>query len=217
LGYSEVPYVNDLVLRDDDFGDGPTRVTYAQHDANYDVTSIADDSGDVLERFTYSPYGVFTVLSNTWSSEIDGYSWIYFYQGGRWDTYSGTYYFGNRDYDPITGTWREEDPLGTMLLRQQEKIGTDASILAFSHGKSVDPGDANWNWSDASIMGQEDESNDYEFYAMVDKVDPSGLGAVWGLNNGRGAQDRGVNGWNFSFDLETTFGVGGSFSIGTSE
>src|SRR5208283_3277067 len=62
-------YVNDLVLRDNnslsgDLGlaaSGLGQRLYAQQDANYDVTSLADTSGNVVQRFTYSPYGQVTV------------------------------------------------------------------------------------------------------------------------------------------------------------
>jgi YD repeat-containing protein len=65
-----ITYVNDLVLRDDNAVTGNLGASpgtgsstglgeriYALHDANHDVTSITDASGNVLERFSYDPYG----------------------------------------------------------------------------------------------------------------------------------------------------------------
>ena len=40
----------------------PADRLYAQQDANYDTTALVNTSGTVVERYTYSPYGVVTVL-----------------------------------------------------------------------------------------------------------------------------------------------------------
>jgi hypothetical protein len=61
-----IDYVNDLLLRDDNSTSGSLGVSgsglgqrlYAQHDANFDVTSLTNASGTVVERYEYSPYGV---------------------------------------------------------------------------------------------------------------------------------------------------------------
>jgi uncharacterized delta-60 repeat protein/RHS repeat-associated protein len=90
---------------------GLTRL-YAQQDANYNVTALADVSGYVKQRFIDSPYGVTTVLSPTWGTMSDGYAWQYTFQGGRYDPATGMIRFGARDFKASMGTWTEPDPVG---------------------------------------------------------------------------------------------------------
>jgi len=54
-----VRYVDDLVLRDRDTDSNGTldERLYAMQDANWNVTAIADASGAVVERYTYTAYG----------------------------------------------------------------------------------------------------------------------------------------------------------------
>jgi len=74
------------------------------------VTALVNTSGTVLERFIYDPYGTATVLNaTTWASRSDGYSWVYRFQGGRYDPSSGKINFRYRDLDTVTGTWMEQD------------------------------------------------------------------------------------------------------------
>jgi RHS repeat-associated protein len=116
-------YVNDLVLRDDNStsgslgvsGSGLGRRIYVEQDANYDVTSLTDTSGNVLERFSYDPYGNMIVLTGTttWTTTTDSFNWVYTWQGGRLDQVTGFIHFGmngwERDYSPSLGVWIEQD------------------------------------------------------------------------------------------------------------
>src|SRR6202042_1771478 len=69
-----VDYVNDLLLRDDNStsgslgksGSGLGERLYAQHDANFNVTSLVSTTGTVLQRVVYTPYGQKTVLDVSW-------------------------------------------------------------------------------------------------------------------------------------------------------
>jgi uncharacterized delta-60 repeat protein/RHS repeat-associated protein len=87
---------------------GLTRL-YAQQDANYNVTSVVDVSGNVKQRFVYTPYGVMTVVTAAWASTSDAYGWQYTFQDGRYDPAAGTVNFDVRVYNPQTGTWEQED------------------------------------------------------------------------------------------------------------
>lgn len=61
---------------------------YVQQDANFNVTSLTDDSGVVVERYVYDPYGKQTVLEANWSVDADGQSDFAFrhgHQGGKYD------------------------------------------------------------------------------------------------------------------------------------
>jgi RHS repeat-associated protein len=113
-------YVNQLVERDDNSVSGTLGISgsglgerlYAQQDAGWNVTSLVDTSGDVVERMTYSPYGAVSFLTAGWAPTSDAYGQNVLFQGGRLETATGNYIFDYRDYDPNTGTWKEQDPAG---------------------------------------------------------------------------------------------------------
>ncbi|MEJ5276030.1 MAG: hypothetical protein WHU94_08980 [Thermogemmata sp.] len=74
-------YVDALILRDrDSDGDGTLdeRLWVAQ-DANFNVTALVDDSGNVVERYIYDPFGQATVLDAEWNVRSGGsaYDWHY--------------------------------------------------------------------------------------------------------------------------------------------
>src|SRR5262249_47880592 len=59
------------------------------------------------------PYGKVTFLNAAWTTlGASAYSWIYLFQGGRWDSTSGLYGFRNRDLSPTLGRWLQVDPWG---------------------------------------------------------------------------------------------------------
>jgi RHS repeat-associated protein len=82
-------------------------------DANWNVTALIDNSGAVVERYIYDPFGSVTVLDGEWNERSSGseYAWVYLHQGGRFDVTSGLYHFRHRDYSPTLGRWTTLDPL----------------------------------------------------------------------------------------------------------
>ncbi len=108
-------YIDQMVLRDTYASGVETQRHYASYDANFDMTSLVNTSGSVVERYIYDPYGNITVLTATWgtvSGNQSQFGWRYLYQGGRFDTTTSWYDFRNRDYIPAEGRWAERDPLG---------------------------------------------------------------------------------------------------------
>jgi RHS repeat-associated protein len=110
-------YVDALILRDrDTTGDGTLdERLWPTHDANFNVTALVDDSGVVLERYVYDPYGLATVLDADWTADADGQSdvlWSHLHQGGRLDAATGLYHFRHRDYDAALMRWTRQDPMG---------------------------------------------------------------------------------------------------------
>ncbi|MFQ3649977.1 MAG: RHS repeat-associated core domain-containing protein [Gemmataceae bacterium] len=82
-------------------------------DANYNVTALFDNAGNVVERYVYDPFGQVTVLDANWNVlAANAFAWVYLHQGGRFDATSGLYHFRNRDYSPSLGRWTSLDPLG---------------------------------------------------------------------------------------------------------
>jgi hypothetical protein len=53
-------------------------------DANYNVTVLLDNSGNVVERYIYDPFGSVTVLDADWTERSgSAFVWLYLHQGGR--------------------------------------------------------------------------------------------------------------------------------------
>ena len=107
-------YVDALVLRDRDTdGDGTLdQRLWVVQDANFAVTAVVDDGGNVVERYVYDPFGQATVLDANWNVlAASAFAWVYLHQGGRFDATSGLYHFRFRDYSPTLGRWTSLDPL----------------------------------------------------------------------------------------------------------
>ena len=118
-------YVDALILRDRD-ADGNSGTTHAgtlgtggeerlwfQQDANYNVTSVTDDTGTAQERYTYTPYGVATYLTGSWGSRsASAHNQLHLFQGLKLDPITGLLHARNRDYNPTHGRWSQPDPIG---------------------------------------------------------------------------------------------------------
>jgi len=108
-------YVDAMIARDrdsDSNGSLEERL-YVVHDANFNIVALLDTSGNVVERFAYDAYGVFTVLTPGWGARgSSSYAWNYLHQGGRWDADGTVYSFRLREYSPTLGRWFQCDPLG---------------------------------------------------------------------------------------------------------
>jgi RHS repeat-associated protein len=104
-------YVNAMVLRDrdsDSDADLDERL-YPTQDANFNITSVVDTNGDVVERFAYDPYGKRTVLAEDWSAIQDGLDFHHGFQGGKEDAATGLINFQRRDYDTSLQQWSVRD------------------------------------------------------------------------------------------------------------
>jgi len=136
----DLSYIDTPVARlRDAANDGTFEQTlYYMTDANHNVTGLVDAStGNVVERYAYTPYGVATVLygndrsGTDWSPEMAGsnavsaspYGNEILYAGYRYDPEtvvvasstagaSGNYHVRNRQYSPLIGQFAERDPLG---------------------------------------------------------------------------------------------------------
>jgi hypothetical protein len=79
----------------DDVGIRPNRL-WSQQDANHNVTSLVDNSGSVVQRQVYGPYGSVSFLTSAWASTTDQHQTKSLYQGGRWDLALGMRVFSGR-------------------------------------------------------------------------------------------------------------------------
>jgi RHS repeat-associated protein len=113
----DIRYVDAPVVRFQDADtDGTVDNTlYYTNDANMNVTALVDESGTVVERYAYDPYGERTVLDGDWSTDADGVSDVnnaLGHQGLHLDSESALYYNRNRYYSPSLGRFITRDPLG---------------------------------------------------------------------------------------------------------
>ncbi len=108
-------YVDAMVLRDWDTADDGTldERLWVQQDANFNVTALVDDNGDVVERYAYDPYGVVTVLTPSFGSwSASSYDFEHGHQGTFFDSVAGLNYVRNRWYSPALMRWTTIDPIG---------------------------------------------------------------------------------------------------------
>jgi RHS repeat-associated protein len=109
-------YVDAMVLRDSDYDvrwlDFQERL-YVTHDANFNVTSLVNTGGNVVERFVYDPYGRFDFKDASYGVRASSsYGWVYLHQGGRFDATAALFHFRNRDFSPTLMRWASVDPIG---------------------------------------------------------------------------------------------------------
>jgi RHS repeat-associated protein len=108
-------YVNALVLRDQSSQDNGVldQRLYVQQDANWNVTSLVDTSGNVVERYDYDLFGLQTVLNPGFSVRgTSAYAVPYGFQGMRTDLLMGVQFADNRVYSPMLMRWLQTDPIG---------------------------------------------------------------------------------------------------------
>jgi len=110
-------YVDELILRQRDTSGTPDgtmdETLYALQDANFNVVALAEDDGDVVERFTYDAYGKATPLDPDFTSYTGtDYEWEFLYTARRLDLESGLMYYRNRYYHTGLGRFISRDPIG---------------------------------------------------------------------------------------------------------
>jgi RHS repeat-associated protein len=108
-------YVDELVLRDRDTNaDGSLdERLYALQDSNFNVTALADTSGAVQERYSYTPYGTRSIHDGSFAARTtSSYGWTVGHQGLTHDGESELVYNRNRVYHPGVGRFIQRDRLG---------------------------------------------------------------------------------------------------------
>ncbi len=112
---------------------------WAQHDANYNITALADNTGKVVQRFVYSAYGVQTVLTGAWAAGGASSS-VYGFQGGRFDITTRLNRFGVRDYSADVLVWIERDPAEYVAgCNEYASFSGDPSSKVDASGKAAAP------------------------------------------------------------------------------
>jgi RHS repeat-associated protein len=101
------------------------------YDAQGDIVGLLNSSGELKQTVRYGPYG-----QNPKAEEVGEHAAKYnatddpfLFQGGYHvsggSTASGLYHFGERYYDPTTGRWTQQDPLGQAGSPEGDLYGFD--------------------------------------------------------------------------------------------
>ncbi len=92
----------------------PASTYYALTDHLGTVHALADESGTIVESYSYDAWGrvlgVHDANGTPLSESAVGNN--YLWQGRWYSWHTGLYYFRARWYDPVTGRWLSKDPIG---------------------------------------------------------------------------------------------------------
>jgi len=105
LRYIDAPICRDEnVDGDGDCVDGSDERLMLLTDANMNVTTLVDTSGDAVERYAYDAYGEVTIYDDDWSNaqSADTYSNTILFAGYWRDSRTGLYHVRNR-YGKLAG------------------------------------------------------------------------------------------------------------------
>jgi len=122
-------YVDELLLHERDADGDPNHVLeqrlYAAHDTLYSVLGLIDEDGNVVEQYSYSPYGSDPTdprkgvarITDGDENELtpDDSVAQYLYTGRQFDKPVGLNYHRARRLSHNLGRWTRRDPLGVNL------------------------------------------------------------------------------------------------------
>ncbi len=82
-----------------------TNTYYYHYDGLGSVTELSKATGEVVENYTYDPYGTPSITTSAIGNP-------YRFTGRRFDEESNNYYYRNRTYSPTIGRFLQRDPIG---------------------------------------------------------------------------------------------------------
>ena len=150
-GASQATYVYGLYI-DEVLNMARNGAEYYYHsDELYNVLSVSDANGVVLERYDYGDYGQFNVSG---PSAIEN---PYLFTGRRSDTESGFIFFRARYLEPAIGQFTTRDKAGIWM--DQLNVGNGFNYAALNPRTFVDPlgfetvtKELIWSWRDFGMM-----------------------------------------------------------------
>ena len=101
--------------------DGSTALFNLHSDLRGDTAGLSDQTGTLLEKYRYTPYGEFLITDGS-DTPLSTSRTNRLFQGLTFDSDLGWYYARNRYYDPHEGRFRSQDPLG---------LGAGQNVYAF--------------------------------------------------------------------------------------
>ena len=112
-----------------------------------DIVSLT--GATVLDHIEYDAYGNVTLETNAANGD-----WVR-YNGGRLDPATGLILFGERWYNPATGSWTERDPSGSLTPTATSATGRPTAPTR--RGCLTCRGDASVSWSVAELDRYSDQ------------------------------------------------------------
>ena len=106
-----IRYIDDLILRDRSLSGILGTRLYALQDANWNVVALINTSGVVQQRFCYTPYGVPSFLTPSFTAGTNDFAWETLFCGYRYEIATGMYQDRERYLQPPLGFWLTPDPL----------------------------------------------------------------------------------------------------------
>lgn len=97
------------------YSGGSTTTYYYLKDHLGSVAAVADSGGSIVEQYRYDAWGRVSVFDGSGkpiSGSVIGNRFLF--QGREYSWVTGLYYFRARWYDPVTGRWLSNDPLGIL-------------------------------------------------------------------------------------------------------
>ncbi len=94
-------------------GSTSTNTYYYLKDLSNTVLSLVNDNGIAVEYYEYDAYGNVTIRNESGTViSTSAYGNRYLFQGREYDYTTQLYHFRARWYDPETGRWLSNDPIG---------------------------------------------------------------------------------------------------------
>ncbi len=162
-------------------------VSYFHHDRIGNVIATSDSSGAVTNRYKYSPYGESPGIAGT----------SFGFQGQRYDSETGLYYFKHRQYSAKLGRFLQPDPIGYRAgMNLYAYVGNDPLDHTDPYGLQSFEGATGNPVTDASHYYHYDLGENLQavgdFLAGVDAAVTNGaIGAL--ANSGNVAGKLGIN------------------------
>ena len=93
-----------MCIRDRNF---PSGQRYAYHyDGLGSISALTKAQGQSVHTYRYDPYGLILPENGNWTDPHNGFTFM----GQEMDEETGLLHFYARDYDPLRGTWMQQDP-----------------------------------------------------------------------------------------------------------
>lgn len=135
--------------------------TYLHADDLGSVIATTNSAGAIVNRYSYGPFGETTSLAGISNG----------YNGQRYDSDSGLYYYKTRNYSPTLGRFLQPDGIGysagfNMYAYVGNSPTNKTDTLGFDGGKVTDK--YNFNWV------RQNYDNTTDFWQWLDRIRPHG-------------------------------------------
>lgn len=143
--------------------DSTTNTYYFLKDHLGTVHALVDTNGAVVESYRYDAWGRVTVFgANNQQLNNSAIGNRFLFQGREYSWTTGLYYFRARWYDPVTGRWLSNDPIGLAGgLNQYVFVGNNpvnfVDPLGETNRKFMPGGIVN-NWTNSVVVVNHDTS-----------------------------------------------------------